>query len=351
MLTTVRKRFSLRNLLILLINSYALGLTIYLLLRLAFGDRFWPLNLLNNFVPFYFLPLFVLLPLAFILRSHRTFALTLILATIGAAWIGPRFIPRAYAGVSGTTLKVLTFNVWGNDHDLSEKEAWIRQVNADVVLLQEISPTYARERLSNLQDIYPYQFSQPDDSRWGGNITLSRYPIVVMDYVDLHVRNNPVPQRIIIDVNGREIAVYNAHMAWPASHPRLPIPRRLNNLYVQVVLGFNDRLRNAQIRRFLELIDQEQRPFIVGGDFNTSDYSLMYSEIASHMRDSFAEAGYGLGGSWPNSAARGLPAFIPPLVRIDYIWHSDDFYATYAEQGPRLESDHIPLIAELVLDN
>jgi endonuclease/exonuclease/phosphatase (EEP) superfamily protein YafD len=170
-----------------------------------------------------------------------------------------------------------------------------------------------------------------------------------MDYIDLKVQGSPVPQRIVIDVEGQPVAIYNAHMAWPVSRPHIPLPRFMNNFYITTATGFDDRVRNTQIRRLLERLQTEEIPFIVGGDFNTSDYSLMHAEMSRTMTDSFIEAGYGLGGSWPNSAARGLPSFLPPLIRIDYIWHSDEFQAVRAVQGPRLGSDHIPLVADLVL--
>jgi endonuclease/exonuclease/phosphatase (EEP) superfamily protein YafD len=39
--------------------------------------------------------------------------------------------------------------------------------------------------------------------------------------------------------------------------------------------------------------------------------------------------------------------FIPPLVRIDYIWHSAGLRALQAWQGPAIGSDHLPLQALL----
>jgi endonuclease/exonuclease/phosphatase (EEP) superfamily protein YafD len=50
----------------------------------------------------------------------------------------------------------------------------------------------------------------------------------------------------------------------------------------------------------------------------------------------------GFGASWP-----ALFTGIPPLVRIDYIWHSDEFRAISVKQGPDIGSDHLPLYATL----
>ena len=54
-------------------------------------------------------------------------------------------------------------------------------------------------------------------------------------------------------------------------------------------------------------------------------------------------------GSWPVGARVGLPDWVPPLLRIDYVWHSDDFGAMSAATGPVLGSDHIAVMVTLAL--
>ena len=44
--------------------------------------------------------------------------------------------------------------------------------------------------------------------------------------------------------------------------------------------------------------------------------------------------------------AIGLPRVIQPLLRIDYIWHSDELRAASARVGEDIGSDHLPLTAE-----
>lgn len=324
-------------------SIYGFLLVIYLLLRLIFGDRFSWLSLLNTFAHLLFLPLLLFVPLALLMRTRQTILRIFPLMLIGSLWFGPYYLPKNPPAPTGEVISVLTFNVWGNNHDLTRTETWIRDTNADIVLLQEISPTYAADCLPNLLDLYPYQFSQPDLTRWGGIITLSRYPIIKNEYIDLQIP--PEIQRSVIDVNGQHIAVYNVHLAWPVSNPRITPP--IDSFYWRVALGFNDRARNEQITNLLDHLKKEPYPYFVGGDFNTSDQSATYSRIAAQMRDSFREAGVGFGASWPVSAARGLPSFLPPLIRIDYLWHSDGFRALEAHQPPPVGSDHLPLVVKL----
>ena len=77
-----------------------------------------------------------------------------------------------------------------------------------------------------------------------------------------------------------------------------------------------------------------------------SDQTSIYASLTAQMGDSFREGGVGLGTSWPAFQAAGL-AFLPALIRIDYIWHSRGFYALNAEVGPYLGSDHLPVAATL----
>jgi vancomycin resistance protein VanJ len=308
-----------------------------------FGDRFWWLSLLNTFAHLLFLPLLLFVPLALLIRTRQPILRMLPVMLIGGLWFGPYFLPKNLPTPTGSVIRVLTLNVWGNNNDLSRIETWVREVNADIVLLQEISPAYATDSLPNLIDLYPYQFSQPDSTRWGGIITLSRYPIVENEYVDLQVP--PEPQRSVIDINGQRIAVYNVHLAWPVSNPRIQPP--VDSLYWRVALGFDDGARNQQITNLLDHLEKEPYPYLVGGDFNTSDQSATYNRIAAQMHDTFREAGVGFGASWPVSAARGLPAFLPPLIRIDYLWHSEGFRTLKAHQPQPVGSDHLPLQVEL----
>src|SRR5712691_11916266 len=112
-------------------GTYALALALYLLLRLLFGDRFWWLAFVNTFAYFLFLPWIILLPLTLLFRVWRALVMALPFAVIGLLWIGPYFLPKPNAPVSGIQLRVVTFNVRSDNAQLSAVEAWLRQVNAD----------------------------------------------------------------------------------------------------------------------------------------------------------------------------------------------------------------------------
>ena len=338
---------SLQKIVYLTTTLYLLALVVYVVLRLIYGDSVWWLSFINTFAYVLLLPLVVLLPLALLVRVPQSVLQLTPVLVVGLIGLMPYYLPNTITPASGPTLKVLTSNVWGNNHDLSAIETWIRQQDADIVLLQEISPAYSQENMPNLLDIYPYQATQPDYTRWGSNTTLSRYPIIQVDLIDIQAANNSDIVRMVIDVNGLPVAVYNVHLAYPGGPARVHLP--IHNPYLNLIVGYNDHDRNLQVKYLLEYIQTEPYPYILGGDFNLSDHSPTYQQLAAHMHDAFLSAGTGLGKSWPVSTARGIPGVIPPLVRIDYIWHSEHFQAQQAAVGPQIGSDHLPVMAELVL--
>lgn len=339
-----------RVLLLVVMWGYALALMLYVFLRIVIGDGFWLLAWFNNFSPYYFLPLVAVLPLALWLRAEVLSILSLVLLAIGAGWFLPRLIPNnlltSYAH-AGQTLKVVTFNVWGANEQLNDVIEWLRETDADLILLQEIPPEWAGKGIPELEAIYPYQMAQPLKVRASGNAILSRYPIIHHERHDLH-NGFKANDRFELDVNGLTVAVYNIHFYMPQDdNPRFTPP--LDNPFLNMVAKYDDRRRNMQIDRLLTLLESEQYPVIVAGDFNMSDNAVIYGQITRRLNDSYREAGFGLGATWPIAEIAGFPRIIPPLLRIDYIWHSDQFSALNAAVGSELGSDHLPLVTTLAI--
>jgi vancomycin resistance protein VanJ len=326
---------------------YILMMAGYLILRVVFGDGFWWLAFLNAIAHLPYLPLLILFPIA--LLSDGKSALRLApLVLIALLWFAPYYLPKQPAVVNGSALKLVTFNVWGDNPRLEDVEQWLRETHADVILLQEIPEQYSTDGLPGLRDIYPYQMVQSLDMREWGNAILSRYPFGETENFDLEGDGTPSHQRVTLDWGGQLIAIYNIHLVMPIgdqAHLSFPI----NNPFLNLALKYDDTLRNYEIDQLLTRLETETYPFIVGGDFNTSDQSMIYHRIAAYMRDTFREVGSGFGGSWPLPLAGEFPSFIPPLFRVDYIWHSDHFTAVSAEQGPPLGSDHLAVVATLLL--
>jgi endonuclease/exonuclease/phosphatase family metal-dependent hydrolase len=287
-----------------------------------------------------------LFPLAILFRQRLAFFQLLPFVALGAVWLGLQYLPESQVVAADTRLKIVTFNVGGNNSRLDAAQAWLREVDANVVLLQEIPESYAQGGLSVLEDVYPYQFVQDTDTRFRGNAVLSRYPFIKTENFDLAGDGTPSQQRVIINFGAKTTVLYNIHLSMPVTgSPRFDLSN--DNALLHMAVNFDDSSRNQQIARLLAQIETEPYPFVMAGDFNTSAQSVTYNTLASQMRDSFQEAGTGLGGNWPVAVNGELPEFFPALFRIDYIWHSDEFRAVQANVGPKLGSDHLPLVATL----
>ena len=307
-------------------------LCLYIVLRLSFGDSLWWLSLLNTFAAFLFVPLLVALPLAWCKRWYLGLTLTSLLSVVGLLWFGPGLSLGPRGVLEGLRLEVVTYNMKINAEGL---EAWLKQMDADIVMLQEVPKGFAKD-IPALREQYPYQLDQPE---WQNTI-LSRYPLS-----ETEAATDVPVQHAEVTVNGRNLALYNVHLRWPIGEPRLS---SLPWFELDAFSRYDDTVRNQQVDALLASLRREPSPYIVAGDFNLSQYSASYEHIEEVMRDAFREAGWGWGNTWPAKLQSGLP--VPLLLRLDYIWHSEDFAAFEVARGPKLASDHLPVYAVLGLE-
>ncbi|MCY4145908.1 MAG: endonuclease/exonuclease/phosphatase family protein [Chloroflexi bacterium] len=350
-----------------LVSMYALLLALFVLLRLLRLSGIPLLDLANTFAPYLFMPLVITFPLPILimrataepterarkrLSSPRKFSasaaprprprwcalLQLALIVIGLYWFALPALYRPVAPPQGETFRVVTFNVQGSNHDLGRAMNWLLEQAPDIILLQETAEGYD-SRLAPLYDAYAYE----DHVESGARI-FSRYAILQRTVIVLEDEPGRLALRLLLDQNGRELAVYAVHMT-------LPLRPRENDavgedIGPEALLRYDEARRNAQIRQLLTRLREESAPTIVAGDFNMSDTSLIYAELAGQLRDAWREAGTGAGRTWPLAEAIALPRIIRPLLRIDYIWHSDALRPTHAAVGAPIGSDHLPFFAE-----
>ncbi len=326
---------------------YCLALFGLLLLYWSGHVRRWWLAFAINFLPFYFLPVLALLLAALLLRARTAIIAALPLALIGLVLYAPYYLPKSTAAASGTPLHLITFNVSDTNQHMDAVVAWLREQRADVVLLQEVSAEWFGPLDQALNDLYPNQVHQLTEIGQRGNLTLSRFPVVLVPSVPL---DTFVFQPVILDVEGQPTAFYNVSLATPVDAlPERDLPFEFP--LVDYVFRYDEVNRNLQIDKLVSQIDRETPPFIVAGDFNMGDQATSYGKLAARMDDSFREAGTNLGLTWPAFQVIGLPQALPALLRIDYLWHSGGFRARSARVGPYLGSDHLPVDATLEMES
>lgn len=319
----------LNSLFIAFSGAYGISISGFLLLRLLLGERVGFIGLLNSFAHLLIIPAVALLPLSLALRRWLL-ALALALPALNAlAAYGPLFLPRATAAPpQPRALSVLSYNVNTGNFNSDLIVTIIRVAAADVVAIQELNPAQAAAFRAQLSDLYPHQALHPRDD-FAGQGVLSRYPI----RADAFWLINLGHQRVELDFDGQPLAFYNVHPVHPLRG-----------------LRFDGAARAEEVTETLRRAAGERIPTLIAGDFNLTDQSADYARITALYGDTYRAAGWGPGFTFPQwrFARLGMP--LPPLARIDYVFHDAHFIPLEARVWPSSGgSDHRPLLARLAL--
>lgn len=321
----------LRLLLLATCDVYALSIIPYLVLRVLVGDDLWPVALMGVILHWLLLPAFVLLPVMLLTRRWLTAALTGLNVAVFLWLFGGLFLPNPAprlecANPCPDTIRVLTYNIGSGLAGPDALAEMLRESEADVVILQEVMSRQAATLDARLADVFPYRAFYP--GAIVGKGLLSRYPIIE-EGGPVQFNTAHTYWRAVLDVDGTPVTIVNAHP---------PKPRLGRNEYTYPPGTDED---------FIAVIDMAagDGPTIIAGDFNTTDQSDNYARItAAGFVDAFREAGWGFGLTY-------MSTFPRRLFRIDFIFHTDHFRAASAWVGPHVGSDHLPVIADLVLEH
>lgn len=329
------------------VYSYSGLILIYLILRLIFWDKFWLIALIGNFIPLILFPILILpLPAFFIIKKRWFFRLSSIACLLLLGWLHTQyFSPQTISALNTQYLKILSLNNSWHKTEVKTLVERIKREKPDIVFLQEITRNHMRKSFPKLKADYPYQTS--DDIKGYRAAILSRHPIEFKE--NLHLAGHPeVQQRALIKIKQQLIVVYNIQTISPWIRLRKVLPFLTIPVY-----EFSQ--RSAEIQDLIERLKKETLPVIVAGDFNMSEQSQDYYYLTQVLKDSFRVSGMAFGLTWP--AGWRLDFLIPnstwkldyPLFRIDYIWYSNYWISKSVEVLPTTGSDHLPLVAELVL--
>ena len=310
-----------------MIAFYGFCSTAYVALYILVGERLNLVAVLNNFMPLLLLPAIPLILVCFIVGRPR-FSLALLPATLMLlAGYGSLMLPgHAHAATAGQPLTLLTYNLHGNWQPQGPDPvvAVVKQADADVVTLQELSPNVAQA----MQSLYPYHALHTNkDALVLGQGVLSRYPILEDNYWVMGLGM----QRVVLDVHGTHVTLYNVHLRNPfVSNSRI-----------------NVALREWALDDLLSRTAKEKGPLIIAGDHNMTDMTNSYKRMSALYHDTFREVGSWLGLTYPADWR-----FAPPLARIDYVFHDDSIQSIAAHVWPTSGgSDHRPVWTQLSLPN
>jgi endonuclease/exonuclease/phosphatase (EEP) superfamily protein YafD len=125
-------------------------------------------DILNNGLPFLVVGTVALLLLARLLRDWRLVLPAIVLAAINTASLSPGCKARPAPG-SERFLRVVTFNVWGWNERMDDVAKFLRDSDADAVVLQEVSREHCAVLRRALQTAYPFVVGETELARHKGH--------------------------------------------------------------------------------------------------------------------------------------------------------------------------------------
>jgi endonuclease/exonuclease/phosphatase (EEP) superfamily protein YafD len=219
-----------------------------------------------------------------------------VIASLATVFLLAAVLPRALGAgedlpPGAEELRVLSANVHHGTADPAPLVALVRHLHADVLSVQELTPSFARKlRKAGLRRRLPDAVLSLRRGASGGGI-----------YSSLPLRRLPAPPPVAFRMprglltldNGRRVRIVEVH----------PYPPKRNN--VDVWRAGMDSLPAAQ---------ESGPPWILAGDFNaTLDFPELRELLETGYRDAGEVTGNGLEPTWPQGR------ILPPPVTIDHV--------------------------------
>ncbi|MDP5170833.1 MAG: endonuclease/exonuclease/phosphatase family protein [Bacteroidia bacterium] len=245
-----------------------------------------------------------------------------------------------------TSIKIVSFNVGTFDfkeNNIKEVGELIQQYHPDLVAMQEFRNQDVEEGekaltyLANMWGLPNKDFLHLPFHVHGAAF-FSRYPILKIDTLFLPRDEINSGILITVDTDLGPIGIANVHFS---SFHIKAIYDKEPDLQGKVG-GIQSRARKAlslqqeKVEIVLEKLKNYPYPVIIAGDLNATPHSRIVRQLADQYQDSFQEAGYGRGWSFP--------VFGPFGIRIDYQFASHNLQPISHQVIRNKVSDHFPLL-------
>src|SRR5262245_3802629 len=277
----------------------------------------WPFELFVHFRPQYAVAGALLAIALLALRRPRAAALATLIALLHVWPAASGSQAVASADCRGDGLTVVTANLNYRNSDPRPLLAWLARERPDLVLLQELTPSWA-EALESLPD-YPHRQFLARTDPYGIGV-LSRWPVGGLAARDL--AGDGLPSLIgPLNVGRERLMLAVVHTHWPL------LPDLM-------------RRRDRAVSQLAEEVRRQPGPWIVGGDFNLTPFSPVFQRLldVSGLRETRPR------GSWSPSWRAD---FWPLALRIDHVLVTRELCSEASEIGPEFGSDHRPVRVRL----
>jgi endonuclease/exonuclease/phosphatase (EEP) superfamily protein YafD len=223
-------------------------------------------------------------------------------------------------------LRVMSFNICGNNTDTPAIVRSIRAVSPDIVMLVEVSPQMMEQIAVSLESEFPARFRSPG----GGLGILSKLPLKSAQGENF-AGSEATNLVASIEYQDRSIKLIG-------THPMVPKGLDLFNY------------RNRQIQAIGNYLQDSQDSVILLGDFNLTPWSPYYRQLVQTTGLHNTRMGFGILPTWARATSYGdLPNWLIPILNIpiDHIFITPDLQVLRTYVGDNGNSDHAPIISEL----
>lgn len=258
-------------------------------------------------------------------------------------------------------LTVATYNVdsFNQEHTgflCKEIAEYMKNLGVDIFCFQEfgINKRFGVDSLYTALSEWAYHYipSSPEGEHLLQLAVFSRYPIKDQQLITYpETANNSF--WCDIDINGRTVRLFNNHLqTTDVSRNKRQLEKelkaddseRIEYAAITLVNGLhnNFKKRAAQAEKINQLIATSPYPTLVCGDFNSLPSSYTYHTIKGKLNDGFQTCGHGYMYTFRS---------FKHLLRIDYIFHSQEFEGVDYFSPNLNYSDHNPVVMRMKWQN
>lgn len=278
------------------------------------GAFSWVLDVLANFRVQYAVALTLMAALLFLGHWRRTAAAVAVGALANLAVIVPLYFGPAPATPDGDSLTILSYNLFASNEQFGEVAGYITEMDPDIVFLHEASRPW--EVAMEAADLgYEVTRSRSDDLIFG-TLVLSRSGDSVVSY------GFTIGSPRSVEVSHDGVKVLGIHPLAPTTAERAA-------------------LRDAQLGFGADWSGRQAGPHVVVGDFNATPWSYPFRRLLADTDLLNSQRGHGISATFPADGT-----FLT-RVPIDHLLHSQELSVVRRSLGPRMGSDHYPLLVEL----
>jgi endonuclease/exonuclease/phosphatase (EEP) superfamily protein YafD len=287
------------------------------------GGLWWPLELTSHFRVQCFVFLTVGAVIYLVGKKYQLAIVASIFAIPNLAVIMPIYFETwPAAGEDAPRFRAVLMNVSTDNDEYETVCRFIRSVEPTLVTVEEVNDAWTR-KLPELLNDFPYSISRPRPDEFGMAL-FSKIPFEHAEIVRVGTMDFPGMKASMV-IGGRSLTVIGIH-------PPPPVQQE----YVEG--------RRRQLHDLAGIVRSLKGPMMVLGDLNTTSWSpiFRYLLINTGLRDS--RQGFGIQASWPTS----LPYL---LIPIDHCLVSPGLAVIKRQIGPRIGSDHFPIIVDVVVNS